>query len=156
MLFMQRKTYTDYRKTYQSSMLMQDVPFLKNFNHKTHLSYIQICNQPQIFRNKLKHVWLKIDAVEPYSEQKTYSRGIFCYRWIFFFNLQRGMGTQKILALKEVRSFHHGCQVYTWVDPVEKGLNLQPGLTSIGRVQEPGCGDPLSCMFCTTLLGLLG
>ena len=39
------------------------------------------------------------------------------------------MGTQKILALKEVRTFHHGCQVYTWVDPVEKGLNLQPGLT---------------------------
>ena len=38
------------------------------------------------------------------------------------------MGTQKNLALKEVRSFHHGCQVYTWVDPVEKGLNLQPGL----------------------------
>jgi len=26
---------------------------------------------------------LKIDAAEPYSEQKTYSRGIY-YRWIFF------------------------------------------------------------------------
>ena len=38
------------------------------------------------------------------------------------------MGTQKILASKEVRTFHHACQVYTWVDPVEKGLNLQPGL----------------------------
>ena len=43
------------------------------------------------------------------------------------------MGTQKILALKEVRSFHHGCQVYTWVDPVEKGLNLQPGLEKNNR-----------------------
>ena len=38
------------------------------------------------------------------------------------------METQEILALKEDRSFHHGCQVYTWVGPVEKGLNLQPGL----------------------------
>ena len=131
MLFRQKKTYRDYRKITQSSMPIQDVPFLKIFNHITHLSHIQICNKSQIFRNKLKHVWLKIDAVEPYSEQKTYSRGIFYYRWIFFFNLQRGMGTQKILALKEVRSFHHGCQVYTWVDPVEKGLNLQPGLNPI-------------------------
>ena len=30
-----RKTYTEYRKTYQSSILVQDVPFLKNLNHKT-------------------------------------------------------------------------------------------------------------------------
>ena len=29
------KTYTEYRKTYQSSMLVQDVPFLTIFNHKT-------------------------------------------------------------------------------------------------------------------------
>ena len=41
------------------------------------------------------------------------------------------MKTQKNLALKEVRSFHHGCQVYTWVGPVEKGLNLQPGLLEV-------------------------
>jgi len=29
------KTYTEYRKTYQSSRLIQDVPFLRIFNHKT-------------------------------------------------------------------------------------------------------------------------
>jgi len=34
------KTFTEYRKTYQSSILTQDVPFLRNFNHKTYLSYI--------------------------------------------------------------------------------------------------------------------
>ena len=34
------KTYTEYRKAYQSSMLIQDVPFLRIFNHKTYLSYI--------------------------------------------------------------------------------------------------------------------
>ena len=34
------KTYTEYKKTYQSSMLMQDVPFLSIFNHKTYLKYI--------------------------------------------------------------------------------------------------------------------
>jgi len=34
------KTYTEYRKTYQSSRLIQDVPFLRIFNHKTYLSYI--------------------------------------------------------------------------------------------------------------------
>ena len=34
------KTYTEHRKTYQSSMLIQDVPFLRIFNHKTCLSYI--------------------------------------------------------------------------------------------------------------------
>ena len=35
-----KKAYTEYRKTHQSSMLIQDVPFLRNFNHKTYLSYI--------------------------------------------------------------------------------------------------------------------
>ena len=34
------KTYTEYKKTYQSSMLIQDVPFLRIFNHKRYLSYI--------------------------------------------------------------------------------------------------------------------
>jgi len=34
------KTYIEYRKTYQSSMLIQDVLFLRIFNHKTYLSYI--------------------------------------------------------------------------------------------------------------------
>ena len=34
------KTYTEYVKTYHSLMLIQDVPFLRIFNHKTYLSYI--------------------------------------------------------------------------------------------------------------------
>ena len=34
------KTYTEYRKTYQSSMLNQDVPSLRIFNHKISMSYI--------------------------------------------------------------------------------------------------------------------
>ena len=35
----QDKLYTEYRKIYQSSMLIQNVPSLRIFNHKTYLSY---------------------------------------------------------------------------------------------------------------------
>ena len=38
------------------------------------------------------------------------------------------METQNILAMGEVRLFHHGSQVHTCVDSGKKGLNLQPGL----------------------------
>ena len=34
------KTYTEYKKTYQSWLLIHNVPFLRIFNHKTYLSYI--------------------------------------------------------------------------------------------------------------------
>ena len=42
----------------------------------------------------------------------------------------KGMETQKILALEEVRLFHPACQVHTWVDSGKKGLNLQPRLSN--------------------------
>ena len=64
MLFRKKKTY---KKTYQSSILIQAAPFLRNFNHKTCLSYIYICNKSQTFRKKLK---VKIDAVKSYSFRK--------------------------------------------------------------------------------------
>ena len=35
-----KKTYTEYRKIYQSLMLIQDVPFLRIFNDKTYLAYV--------------------------------------------------------------------------------------------------------------------
>jgi len=47
---------------------------------------------------------LKIDAVEPYSEQKAYSRVIFHYGWIFFFNFRsyykKEQGSIQICHLK--------------------------------------------------------
>ena len=38
------------------------------------------------------------------------------------------METQKIWAFEEIRLFHCGCQVHSWVDWGNLGLNLQPGL----------------------------
>ena len=46
------------------------------------------------------------------------------------------METQKILALEEVRLFHPGCQVHTWVDSGKKGLNLQPRLQLSFTMEE--------------------
>ena len=89
-------------------MLIQDVPFLRIFNQKTYVSYIQICNKSQTFRNKLKHVRLKIDAVEQYYEQKTYSRGIFyytCNSFYFlkgFFQISQGSTVHGILRKQQV------------------------------------------------------
>ena len=44
------------------------------------------------------------------------------------------MKIQKVLSLKVARSFQHGCQVCTWVDPVNLGLNLQPRLFTLQGV----------------------
>ena len=38
------------------------------------------------------------------------------------------MKTQKVWASEEIRLFHCGCQVHSWVDSGNLGLNLQPGL----------------------------
>ena len=41
------------------------------------------------------------------------------------------METQKIWAFEEIRLFHCGCQVHSWVDSGNMGLNLQPRLTEV-------------------------
>ena len=41
------------------------------------------------------------------------------------------METQKIWAFEEIRLFHCGCEVHSWVDSGNMGLNLQPRLRKL-------------------------
>ena len=46
------------------------------------------------------------------------------------------METQKIWAFEEIRLFHCGCEVHSWVDSGNMGLNLQPRLRTARSVYK--------------------
>ena len=75
---------------------------------------------------------------------------------IFFFNLWRGMETQKIWALKEVRSFHYGCQVYNLGGPSGKGSKPTAWADSRPSCQSSFLWNPLDSAGMTRFLQDLG
>ena len=154
----QRKTYLDalwankiYRKTYQPWILIQGVPFLRILITK-HIW--------AIFRFVInhKHSKKKTEAKNRCCRiilfQKTYSRGLFYYRWKIsnIFEIKTGAGKLCFWATGHI---HALCNREQWTGPAQFGQFLQLGLlvvkhTNVVAVLQAHCSHSLSITYVPT------
>ena len=113
---------------------------LGNRNHIGHGYWWE--GTPKLTQRRSNWWWKQTDTYqtknrcwEPYSEQKTYSRGIFHYRWIFFFSIfgptTRGNEDPQEYAIWNFGWLQAIWKPVVWVYPGLNGQKLQPWLLSV-------------------------